>query len=60
MKTKIKEMVACMLIGLLFAGMFWIGISISSGEMTRLEGSAIMVVSSILVFGYAFGIKEEQ
>lgn len=60
MKMKIKKMVSCVLLGLLFAGMFMVGLSISCGVMTRLEGLAILGVGFVLTFGYSFGIKEEK
>ncbi len=58
MKKKIKETIACMLLGVLFAGVFMVGFSISCGEMTRLEGLAIIGVLAVISFGYGFGIKE--
>lgn len=60
MKTKIKKMIACMLLGTLFAGVFMVGILISCGELTRLEGLAILGVGALVTFGYGFGIKEEK
>lgn len=59
-KIKIKETIACMLLGLLFAGAFMVGFSISCGAMTRLEGAAIMGIGAVITFGYSFGIKEEK
>ena len=57
---KIKETIACMLLGMLFAGMFVVGFSISCGVMTRLEGLAILGIGALITFGYSFGIKEEK
>lgn len=57
---KIKKMVACMLLGLLFAGVFMVGFSISCGVMTRLDGLALLGVGAVLTLGYSFGIKEEK
>ena len=60
MKKKIKEMISCMLLGMLFAGIFMVGILISCGELTWLEGLAILGVGALITFGYGFGIKEEK
>lgn len=60
MKKKFKETIACMLLGMLFAGMFMVGLLISCGMMTRLEGLAILGIGALITFGYGFGIKEEK
>lgn len=60
MKKKIKETIACVLLGMLFAGVFMVGFSISCGVMTSLQGLAILGVGALITFGYGFGIKEEK
>ena len=60
MKKTIKEIVSCVLLGVLFAGVFMIGFSISCGAMTRLEGLALLVGGALLTICYALGIKEEK
>lgn len=57
---KIKKALSCILMGMLFAGVFIVGFAISCGEMTQLEGLLILGVGSVLTFGYSFGIKEEK
>ena len=57
---KIKKMIACVLIGALFAGIFMVGFSISCGVLTSLEGFALMVVGAVVTFGFGFSIKEEK
>ena len=57
---KMKKTLSCMLIGMLFAGVFIVGFAISCGEMTQLEGLAVLGIGSLLTFGYSFGIKEEK
>ena len=56
----IKKIIACVLIGVLFAGIFMVGFSISCGMMTRLEGFAILGVGAAITFVYSLGIKEEK
>ena len=58
MKKKFKETIACMLLGVLFTGVFMVGFSISCGVLTSLEGLAILGVGALITFGYGFGIKE--
>jgi len=57
---KIKQMVACMLIGLWFAVLFAVCILISRGEMTRLEGIAIVLIDALVTFKYAYKVEEEK
>jgi hypothetical protein len=58
MKMKIKKAIACMLLGLFFAGMFIVGFSISCGVMTSLQGLVILVVGFLITVGYCSKIEE--
>lgn len=49
---KVKEFIACALIGLGFAGVFYVGVLLSGGLMTRAQagfvmGGGFLVVSAI-------------
>lgn len=57
---KIKKALTCILLGMVFAGVFTVGFSISCGVMTRLEGLAILVVGLVVTIMCSFGIKEEK
>ncbi len=46
---KFKEMVACVLLTLMFVGMFYIGILIDTGTLTRPHGALIMISGFVAV-----------
>ena len=57
---KFKEMIACGLMSLMFVGMFYIGIQINSGEMTRPQGALIMIISFIAVIVICTALTKED
>jgi hypothetical protein len=60
MKKKIKKIIACMLLGLFFAGVFIVGFSISCGMMTKFQGLVILVSGLAITVGYCSKIEEEK
>ena len=55
---KVKEMLACMLLTLLFVGMFYIGMQINAGAMTRGQGGLIMISGFVAVISVCIALTK--
>ena len=56
---KFKETVNCILLTLMFVGMFYIGILINAGTLTRLQGGLIMGSGFVAVATICFALAKE-
>lgn len=56
---KFKEMVNCILLTMMFVGMFYVGILINAGELTRLQGGLIMGSGFVAVVTICSALTKE-
>ena len=55
---KVKEMVSTALLTLLFVGMFYIGMQINAGAITRPQGCLIMVSGFVAVISVCIALTK--
>jgi len=55
---KFKEMIACILLTAMFMGIFYIGIQINAGAITRPQGSLLMISGFVAVISVCIALTK--